>query len=126
MLYRVYRQPRVWHVAVIGLCLAHSLMWEPRLDFVMTIVFTAAVYAAAVGLLRPLQSRALVFLGLISYSLYLTHQNIGYVVIRAVESRGGSPNLAIVAATLVALLIATALTFCIERPALQLLRPKKA
>ncbi|MDB5300255.1 MAG: putative acyltransferase [Phycisphaerales bacterium] len=126
MLYRIHKQPKVWHVAVIGLCLAHSLMWEPRLDFVMTIVFTAGVYAAARGLLRPLQNPALVFLGLISYSLYLTHQNIGYVVIRAVESKGGSPNVAIAAATVLALLIATALTFCIERPALQFLRPKKA
>lgn len=125
MLYRLYKQPRAWHLVVIGLCLAHSLLWEPRLDFIVTIVFAVTVYAAARGLLRPLENPAFVFLGFISYSLYLTHQNIGYVVIHAAENHGASPNTSIVVAIAVALMIATILTLRVECPALRLLRPKK-
>jgi peptidoglycan/LPS O-acetylase OafA/YrhL len=62
-----------------------------------------------------LSIRVLVFLGTISYSLYLIHQNVGYIVIRLAEERGLHPNLAIALAAVVALTLATALTFLVER-----------
>jgi peptidoglycan/LPS O-acetylase OafA/YrhL len=66
--------------------------------------------------------RPLVFAGTISYSLYLVHQKIGHAVLIELASRGWSPLARIAAATLLALALASAITFLVERPALQEIR----
>jgi peptidoglycan/LPS O-acetylase OafA/YrhL len=66
-----------------------------------------------------------VLLGTISYPLYLTHQNIGYVVIRAGYRLGLNPNVSVALAFGVALAIAAAITFTVERPAMALLRKRR-
>jgi peptidoglycan/LPS O-acetylase OafA/YrhL len=63
--------------------------------------------------------RPLVFLGKISYPLYLAHQYIGYVVMRALYARGASSNVAILSACAVALAIAIGLHVLIEKPCLE-------
>ncbi|WP_076068643.1 acyltransferase family protein [Sphingomonas montana] len=68
----------------------------------------------------------LVRLGGISYSLYLLHQNIGHALIAALEARGVAPDLAVAAAIGVAVLLATAVTHGIERPALHAVRRASA
>ena len=60
--------------------------------------------------------KPLVWLGSISYSLYLLHQNIGYVVIREIEDLGYSSNLAIVAALCISLFLAHNIMTIVERP----------
>ena len=64
-----------------------------------------------------LKSRGLVFLGTISYSLYLTHQMIGYCIINRFYHFGVSPWCGVLAATGIAVALASALTFYIEKPA---------
>ena len=82
--------------------------------------FFAAFYALACDRLARIAVRPLAFLGAISYSLYLVHQNIGYTVMRALDS---SPRpLQVAAAAAVAVLLASALTFFIERPSLRAIR----
>lgn len=85
-------------------------------------VFAGVVWAAARFRVPILSSAPLVYLGTISYSTYLIHQNVGYVVLRACESRGVPYNAAIGAATLVCLTLASALTFGVERPAQRFVR----
>jgi peptidoglycan/LPS O-acetylase OafA/YrhL len=127
MLYRTWRDGhRIYYWAVIGACLLYSSLFEPHVDFALTLLFLAMVYAGSHGLLRFLENRAVLFLGFISYTLYLTHQNIGYVVIRWAERHGWNANLAIGLAILVALGIATALAYGVERPALRLMRGKRS
>lgn len=66
--------------------------------------------------LNWLQIKPLIFLGTISYPLYLIHQNIGYVIIQ----QGFKNNLNIEIVTLFAifitLIIATFMTFLVEKP----------
>ena len=50
------------------------------------------------------------------------HQNIGYIVIEAEYRWGLSGNVAIVLATIVAIALASFLSFAIERPANRLIR----
>jgi peptidoglycan/LPS O-acetylase OafA/YrhL len=69
-----------------------------------------------------LKIKPLVFLGSISYSLYLVHQNIGYVIINKSYEYNLSAFVAISSATLVSFFIAILLTFYIERPILKFLR----
>jgi PST family polysaccharide transporter len=82
--------------------------------------FFAAFYAIACDRLGWLAVRPLVFLGAISYSLYLVHQNIGFVIMRALADF--SRPLQIGVAVAVAILLASFLTFFIERPALRAIR----
>lgn len=65
-----------------------------------------------------LTSRPLAFLGAISYSLYLIHQNIGYVAIRELTAMGVGPNLAVSLAAGLAICLAALLSRHVEQPAM--------
>jgi len=69
-----------------------------------------------------LAAKPLLFLGGISYALYLTHQNIGYVVINAVSMNGGDPLLAIALAIVVSITVAYCLTRFVEQPSMNIIR----
>jgi peptidoglycan/LPS O-acetylase OafA/YrhL len=77
---------------------------------------TGLLYAAAAGRLSWLAAWPLVLLGGISYPLYLIHQNVGYVAIRQIESRGAGADLAVVAALAISLAAAWGLSRTIEQP----------
>ncbi|HVW38101.1 MAG TPA: acyltransferase [Pirellulales bacterium] len=79
------------------------------------------LYLAVNGRLTWLAARPLVFLGGISYPLYLVHQNVGYVIIRELESRGVGPMAAISLALATSLAAAVALSLGVERPAQRLM-----
>ena len=84
-----------------------------------TALFSLAVYDR----LPPLRWRLVVAIGSISYPLYLLHQNIGYIVIGTLHAVMGVPtHLAIAAAIIVAFVLAAAVSQCVERPSMQLLR----
>jgi peptidoglycan/LPS O-acetylase OafA/YrhL len=125
MLYRSLRGPRAWHAVVIVACLATNLVSGKYLDFHVSAVLASVMFLATRGWLKFLEARALVFLGTISYALYLTHANIGYVVIRGGYAVGLNPNVSVALATCVALLIAVAVAFGVERPAMAFLRNRR-
>ena len=106
--------------ALLALCFAAHAALHGLTAALFAGAFFAAFYALAADRLTWLAARPLVFLGAISYSLYLVHQNIGYTVMRAL---GSFPRpLQIAAAVALAVLLASALTFFIERPALRAIR----
>jgi len=63
-----------------------------------------------------LDTRLLVFLGAISYPLYLLHQNVGYVVIHALRAHAVGYGWSMLAAVAVSLAGATALHYAVEAP----------
>lgn len=79
-------------------------------------------YLACTGRARFLAIRPMVFLGTISYSLYLTHQNIGYVLLNYLKSIGLSPVISIILTSIGAIVLATVLTKFVEKPSLKKLR----
>jgi peptidoglycan/LPS O-acetylase OafA/YrhL len=87
-------------------------------------VLTAVLYGAARGSLGFLNNRVLVFLGTISYTLYLLHENIGWALMLRLEQAGIHRNAAIGAALAVSLLLATALTKLVEQPAMRWVRER--
>jgi peptidoglycan/LPS O-acetylase OafA/YrhL len=104
-------------IAVAALCLS------PAKGLVAA--FSAAVfYAVATGRLRWISRGPLVFLGSISYTLYLVHQNVGYIVMRSGAAVGIGANSSIVLAIAVSITLATALTFGVERPARDWIRAR--
>lgn len=88
----------------------------------LALVFAALVWAAASGRARWLGNPVLAFLGTISYPLYLLHENIGWVVQRAVQAQGWSFDASIAAALMVAVGVSTVLTFTVERPVMRAIR----
>jgi peptidoglycan/LPS O-acetylase OafA/YrhL len=125
ILYRSLKSPKWWHLPVILACLAAKLPSGPPLDAYVSAGLALLVFVTTRGYLKFLETRALVFLGTISYPLYLTHQNIGYVIIRGGYARGLNPNVSIALATLVAVGLATVITYWVERPAMAFLRDRR-
>ncbi|MCG2577760.1 acyltransferase [Dechloromonas sp. XY25] len=88
----------------------------------MAIVFGGLVWGAANGRLRLLANPFIVWLGAISYTLYLLHENIGWSVILSLREAGIGVNISILLAIAVSLILASLATYCVERPAMSKIR----
>jgi peptidoglycan/LPS O-acetylase OafA/YrhL len=87
-----------------------------RLYLPLTLAFTALVWFAISRHGKWLVWRPLVFLGQISYPLYLVHVVLGFAVIRWGIEHGWSTIEGVVAAGLVSIITATLLHYLVERP----------
>lgn len=85
--------------------------------------FVVVLFWAAVTF-RPgvLRWRPLLWLGGVSYALYLVHQYIGYVIIRWLDGLDLNHWLSVGVATVACIALAAALTYAVERPARAMLR----
>jgi peptidoglycan/LPS O-acetylase OafA/YrhL len=72
--------------------------------------------------LKVLASRPLVYLGTISYSLYLVHQNLSYIIINEFYTLNLNPLFGIAVALFVSILIAHLIMVYVEKPSLRKLR----
>jgi len=69
------------------------------------------------GWLPFLRAPLLLWLGAISYALYLIHHNAGLAIMHLVDRAGLSTWIGFLLATAASLLLASALTYGVERPA---------
>lgn len=89
---------------------------------ILAIALSFVLWAASTNKLPILGNPILAWLGAISYTLYLLHENIGWGVMYQLERLGLATNLSILAAIAVVLTLATTLTWTVERPAMTWLR----
>lgn len=82
----------------------------------MIVTFCAAIYLVSASGGRFLDITALVFLGEISYSLYLIHQMVGYAIIRIFFRLGLTTNVAIPLTIFLMIGLAFCLRTVIEKP----------
>lgn len=90
--------------------------------FCLSVFFVFIVYASVFCNVRVLRIKLFTFLGSISYSLYLLHQNIGYVIINTGYELEASPFISIATAFMVSIILASILTFYIEGPIMKSMR----
>ena len=83
---------------------------------IAAIVVFGIVWAASRRKLRLLEWKPLVFFGMISYPLYLVHEQIGWIVIAKIETQLAAPWFAILSALLCVTVLATLLHNFVEMP----------
>jgi peptidoglycan/LPS O-acetylase OafA/YrhL len=90
---------------------------------VKALLLALLVYGAARGTLRVLEFGPLLFLGAISYSLFLVHQVLGFNLLIVMDGAGIPLNLGIPVVLGVSILVATAIRRFVELPAYRAIRP---
>lgn len=131
MLYRARaeqggRAPYALIALSLALC-AYGPHWSYRPIHAALYIAMVATFALLVWLGTQQDSflgriRPLVFLGEISYSLYLVHQVIGFAFMERLGALGVGPNTLVVAATALAVLIALGVNRLLERPGQRMIR----
>ncbi len=79
-------------------------------------IIVAIMAAALSGWLTFSVSRVTLWLGAISYSLYLIHRNVGYALLSWMHELGLGPVVSISLVTTLALAAASAVTYFVEQP----------
>jgi peptidoglycan/LPS O-acetylase OafA/YrhL len=103
-------------------CIATAAFMQGFAVAAVMIGFAVLFHLCVSGRARALAVRPLLWLGAISYPLYLTHQMLGYRLIRTLLDAGCPRALAVVIAIAGALALATAITRTVEQPAMQTIR----
>ncbi|MBV9538594.1 MAG: acyltransferase [Acidisphaera sp.] len=104
------------------LCAGSIMLAYEAADAVACLVFLALFLLAISGRLVFLVCRVTVWLGAISYALYVSHELLGFRAIAALDAAGVPHALGVAAAIAGALTLATLLTAFVERPASRSLR----
>lgn len=121
LMYRWHRHGKLekFEMALLALTVGHCLLAynSPYNLFVLACygIFTLAVS----GYLNILARPGLLWLGSISYTLYLVHQNIGYGVIDHAYNAGLPGPVGVAIALAIAIGLASALHYGVEKPALR-------
>jgi len=100
-----------------------AVAWGDVLHRLVIAAILFAIFGLAVlGGLRFAISRATLWLGGISYSLYLSHRNLGHSTMSSLHELGVPVWILFTITLAGALILAAALTYLVERPALKALR----
>jgi peptidoglycan/LPS O-acetylase OafA/YrhL len=123
MYYHLWKghRPRT-SMALIALCLLSVVLASTPLSAVVYALIFATMWLAVQGQLRFLTNRPLLWLGSISYALYVAHEGVGFRLMYELEVRGAPRPVSITAAILASLLLADLLTRLVDPPARRRLR----
>lgn len=110
----------------VALSLAGLLITDGAGIFFLAIFFSLLVALAACSKLRFLEARLFVWLGAISYPLYLLHQNVGWTLLLQSLERGLGIDVAVIGVLLLMLFSATMVSIAVEQPAMKWIRREYA
>jgi peptidoglycan/LPS O-acetylase OafA/YrhL len=105
-------------------CMLVGVATTPDFSIAVALAGTVAMRGIAVLKMRWLANPVLVFLGAVSYPLYLLHENIGFVFMRALYAQGASTPVAIGLTLVLILALAAVVAHVVERPAMRFIRQR--
>ena len=109
---------------MITLCLFSAGIAVDTTHSLIVALLFACIFLATRIHPRILRHPYLLFLGEISYPLYLIHNNVGSAAIYTLEKNGMSVFLSILLAILLVIILATAMNRLVEKPGLRWLRSR--
>ena len=120
------RGVRGWRVPALTSAMAIATLWICESTFVaaLAVGLATAVFLAAGGRLPVLRFQPMVWLGTVSYPLYLLHENIGWAIQLRLHSAGVPLDMTVLVALAASLLLAGALTRWVEQPAMRWIRTR--
>jgi peptidoglycan/LPS O-acetylase OafA/YrhL len=121
----VRRNGGLWtrgHALLLAAALGMACWYSNLSDAFVTLVLTGTLYLATTGRLPFLNARPLLWLGLISYPLYLAHQSMGYILLSKLDHLGWNPYLASVVVAAGAISVAALLSYGVEQPVMRGMR----
>ena len=99
--------------------LSAFFLYEDKLGFGLISLFFALFACLHFGWLKIISVKPLVFIGAISYPLYIIHQNIGYLILNKLSL---NPLLEVLIAILVLVCLASLIHYLVEKPSIKVLR----
>lgn len=117
--YRVWAGKRSWtqQMPYLAAVLLTTALFDTSDLLLVGVLLIGCFWAMVEGKLGFLCVRPLLWIGSISYSLYLVHQNIGFVVMLKADAAGLSPWLGFALAIAIAISLGAAVNHYVEKPA---------
>lgn len=109
-------------IFIISMAVVCAWLWAGVGSAEACVLTAAALALLAMGKLSWINQRVVLFLGTISYPLYLVHQNVGYALMLKLKAWGWRAEPSMAAALIVSIVLAAAITWCVEKPAMRLIR----
>ena len=110
---------------LIALCAITAIIVDFSVEYAVVVgIIFCTFYLFSYGKLFFISIKPLLFLGYISYPLYLIHQNIGYIIILKLKYFHLSEFLRISIAMVIVIILAWLITVYLEKPILNFLRKR--
>ncbi|MGX6445633.1 acyltransferase family protein [Neobacillus sp. K501] len=116
MFYKLTRHNKIQYHLIIVACVLYDFVFNGLITGSAVLVFLVVFYALINGKLKFINFKPLIFLGTISYSLYLVHQNIGYIILDVLGSFGLTNEIFIIIPIAISIGFASLITFYVEKP----------
>lgn len=101
---------------VLTLCGVRNCVIIGSYTLLIITALSFLVYFAYIGRIKVKNIKVLAYISEISYALYLIHQNIGYVILDIMASKGLTKEIYIIIPAIISILLATLITFAFEKP----------
>ena len=111
---RLYRS--IWLYVFLVLCVCYDLLWFSKSYFVFNTLLIVIMLVVQLTNFSLKKKGLLVFIGSISFPLYLLHQNIGYLIIRFMEQHGLTSEWWIIIPASIVIALAWLMIAFVERP----------
>jgi peptidoglycan/LPS O-acetylase OafA/YrhL len=124
LFYNLKTKGNTWYrYAALALCLLVQYMLNTDINAsILGLLFFLIFYFFITGKLTWIVNKPMIYLGTISYSFYLIHQNIGYVIIRYLYGIHANAFVRFFVPACCAVALATAITYGVEKPAMNFIR----